>query len=104
MKYHVTSNLVLIYLKKDLGVITYPWDYTFPQILSPIADFSLTILKIITTWIGLGCQCRSVRVEYDLVSTRYWTWCVANNGCTCCFVLPYSSWYCCDIVDIREQY
>ncbi|KAG4108203.1 hypothetical protein H8356DRAFT_919277, partial [Neocallimastix lanati (nom. inval.)] len=96
--------LVLIYLKIFWN-ITYPWDYSFTQILFPIVVFILTILTIIITWIGLGCKCRSVRVKYDSDSTGYWTWCVANIGCTCCFYPPYSSsWYRCDTVDIREQY
>ncbi|KAG4088940.1 hypothetical protein H8356DRAFT_1321903 [Neocallimastix lanati (nom. inval.)] len=36
------------------------------DLLKDLAVFILTILTIITTWIGLGCKCRSVHVEYDL--------------------------------------
>ncbi|KAL6605116.1 hypothetical protein U3516DRAFT_758082 [Neocallimastix sp. 'constans'] len=69
----IICSLIIIFfiavsrdLLKDLGDITYPWNYPIPQILFPIAVFILTILTIITTWIGLGCKCRSVHVEYDL--------------------------------------
>jgi len=50
----IICSLIIIFfiafspdLLKDLGDITYPWNYTFPQILSPIAVFSLTILKLL---------------------------------------------------------